>query len=145
MIHGFWSGDFPLPLVRAAVWGDGVRPNWVTVTFVLDTGASDTCIHPLDATRRLGMTPASLDPSGWANPTMSDGVGGSATYLTLPASYAFLHSDRTLAPEFLDEETVGIGALTLSSQALPSLLGWNVLRHFDIHVRKGGPITLERL
>lgn len=141
MIRGFWQHGFPLPLIRVALWVNGISDRWDTITFVVDTGATHTSIHPADATRRLGMSPASLDSRNWPTSTASGGVGGSAYYLTNPARYALFHDDGTL-PEIHDG-SVDIAELTPHNPSIPSLLGWDVLQHYRVHVATDA-IFLER-
>ena len=107
----------------------------------MDTGAALTCIHALDAIRIFGMTPSELDPSTWTNPMSVGGIGGGLLYREEPAQYAFPNTDGTF--EFIDG-TVLIGELR--SQATPALLGWDLLKHFDLHCHGGNQtITLERI
>ncbi len=71
MIRGFFAPDLmPQPLVQAVVVPiPSLRPEWVPVPFVLDTGAPVTCIHADDAHHLLGMPYTSLDPNTWDVPS----------------------------------------------------------------------------
>jgi len=73
----------PLPLVRVRLWLDGISFTWVSVNFVVDTGAAVTCLHPRGAAQ-VGIHSSVLaDPRHWANPTHYGGVGGTASYYAL--------------------------------------------------------------
>ena len=57
------------------------------------------------------------------------GVGGSAIYFVVPAFYAFLQDDdewRLISGE------IRIAQLTTGNERLPSLLGWDILQHFQV-------------
>ncbi|HXU25387.1 MAG TPA: hypothetical protein VN697_15300, partial [Tepidiformaceae bacterium] len=136
--------QFPLPLIRIAVWLEGITSEWVLVPFVVDTGATHTCVHPLDATRLLGMSAASLDAATWPRVEASSGIGGGANYLTTSALYAVMHDDHPTTPPEIITGSIEIGELTAESQTLPSLLGWDVLQHFRVTAEWRGQVTLER-
>ncbi len=122
---------------------DGITAGWVTVPFVIDTGAAMTCVHALDAIRLLGMSPASLDSSTWTNVIDGGGVGGPLKYLGCTAQFAFQRANGTL--EFLDGE-VKIGELRSGQQWMPALLGWDLLQHFRLTIDGGGQaVTLDRI
>lgn len=146
MITGFFdSARGPHPYLIAALNVPLVtRSRWSSVTFMVDTGAAHTCIHPLDAIRSLGMQPAQLvNPALWPKVVQSRGVGGGARYFEVPASYGFASDDGSVE---VIESNVWIGQLTASNQRMPSLIGWNLLKHFDLRVHGGRPsISLERI
>jgi hypothetical protein len=52
-------------------------------------------------------------------------------YYTVTASFAFLHADGT--PLVLDG-TIDIARRPPANQTIPSLLGWDILRHFDVRL-----------
>ena len=128
----------PQPWLRVAVHIDDLGPDWVTVPFVVDTGAARTCVHAMDAIRLFGMSPASLDPTSWAHPTFLGGIGGGLNYLTRTATYAFLRDDGQF---HLIEGDIQIGELR--SQRTPALLGCDLLRHFKLQMDGGSQVTLE--
>lgn len=130
MITGFFAREIlPQPLIRAAVTVPDIRPEWISVAFVIDTGAAHTCIHAVDATRLFGLKQADLDPSRWADAAIIQGVGGSLAYRQLEAEYAFLRDDESwevvAAPVRFGE---------FRSSSTPSLLGWDVLAQFDLEI-----------
>lgn len=146
MISGFFDpARGPYPYLTVAVRVPFVTVDrWVSVQFIVDTGASHTAVHPLDAVRILGLTPAQLlNAAGWPKVVNSGGVGGGATYFECPAEYGFVRDDGSV--EVIADD-VWIGQLTPGSQRMPSLLGWNLLKHFRLEVNGGTPsIVFERL
>ena len=131
----------PQPFVRIAVQLVSIRPDWVVLPFVVDTGAAFTCIHALDATRSFEMSPASLDRAGWSASVPVGGIGGGQLYLARPANYAFQRDDGELE---LFTGTVRIGELR--TQATPALLGWDLLRFFrTVTNGRERTVTLDRL
>lgn len=107
----------------------------------MDTGAAFTCIHAIDASRYFGMMPAQLDPANWTIPIPIGGIGGSRLYLELPANYAFHRDDN--ANELIDG-VIRIGEM--SSAGTPSLLGWDLLKHFEMTMHGANhTISLRRV
>jgi len=144
VISGYFPGEAPPhPYVDVAVRIGELSIEWVLVPFVVDTGAAKTSIHALDAIRRLGMSPADLDPSKWASSIQGTGVGGAVRYRTAAAEYGFHHDDGRW--ELVDGE-VQIGELASHNQGIPSLLGWDLLQHFRLVTHgRDRTIVLERL
>ncbi len=85
MIRGdFESGGLPV------VEGFLTLPRFnvsTGITFLVDTGAYATCIHPRDSER------VSLPFDLLERPVPSDGVGGTATYFLEPATLEFIDGD----------------------------------------------------
>jgi len=106
-----------------------LRDEWISVPFVIDTGAAHTCIHAVDATRLFGLKQADLDPANWPGSTLIQGVGGTLAYRELRASYAFQRDDDAWE---IVEAPVRFGEFRSSST--PSLLGWDVLSQFRLEV-----------
>ncbi len=139
MISGFFAPSvFPHPLVRVAVRIPSFSSQFLVAPFVIDTGAAFSCIHAIDATDIFGIPRTALDPSRWSGAQTGAGVGGSLRYLEVPATYGFPLDEG--GAEFV-EGTVRIGEL--KSGSLPSLLGWDVLRHFRIVIDGDTSVTLE--
>lgn len=145
MIHGFFIPDTPYPLVRAAVNIPYLTENrWVAVTFLVDTGASRTCLHPRDAIDHFKIDESRLaDPTQWRRMPIAGGVGGAAAYFPLPVRYGFVHADGR---EEIVEGTIAVGQLTATNQWIPSLMGWDLLQYFrmDLHGRDK-TLTLDRV
>jgi len=123
-------------MVSAAVRVPGIVNAWKAVEFLLDTGADETCVHPADAALRLGIpVPALADPQNtlWAGakPIQAGGVGGSALYYALPATYAFL--DDQGAVQTVDD-VIQVAMLTATNRGLPSLMGRNILQRFIVTI-----------
>ena len=101
-----------------------------------------TCIHPLDAIVRVGISPATLTgPAAWPRTDSHFGIGGAAQYFVCDATYAFRDTNGEW---FQIKEEIRIAQLTLGNSRLPSLLGWDVLRHFNVALdHAAGTITLD--
>lgn len=142
MISGFFLPDFiHQPLIQVAVQVPAFRPEWVVVTFVIDTGSSISAVHAADAEKVFGLDPADLDPARWASRSQTLGIGGSRDYFTTPASLALPREDGEWD---IVEETLHFGERATGST--PALLGWNVLQHFELLVNsKQGVVRLTRL
>lgn len=146
MISGFFDPEsrWPIPMVQAYITVPDVTPRWTLIDFLVDTGASDTSLHPQDARQRLRIDAELLDsPSRWPSVIHAGGIGGGASYYPVPASYAFFHDDGTL---LVIDGKVDIARPTHVNRRIPSLLGWDVLERFEIVVnRRAGRVTLEPL
>jgi hypothetical protein len=120
-----------LPRVLAAVYLPGITAGWVVVDFVLDTGASTTCIHPLDAITRLHIDQGALaDDHQWTHSESYGGIGGNAvTYYRVPATYLFPATER---PWPRHTGNARLAQLRPFNQMIQSLLGWDVLQHFRL-------------
>ena len=141
MISGFFApGILPQPLIRIAVSIPELGVNAAFVPFIVDTGAAFTVIHAMDSMRYFGATPAMLDPATWLTVKTVGGVGGSLFCKEVTASYGFRHDDTTLE---VIHGTIHIG--DIKSASTPSLLGWDLLKFFNMTVRGAEQIlTLER-
>lgn len=109
------------------------------VPFVIDTGASRSCIHARDARDRFGARRSLLETLPWRQAVRIGGVGGAARALDVPAEFIFRHEDTRIESIFAN---VLIG--DLSTENLPSLLGMDILQKFDLRVHPNN-ITLERV
>jgi hypothetical protein len=120
----------PLPLVVAYVQITGIAENWTPIELLIDTGAAVTCVYPVDATRRFGIAAADLSsPGDWQHVDRKRGVGGEANFFVVQATYAFRHADSNF--QFLQGE-LRIAELSDESAVLPSILGWDVMKHFRL-------------
>ena len=90
------------------------------VTFLIDTGADSTCIHPEDV-RRVGIPLERLSDA-----RVSTGIGGNSVYFREPAVMSF--TDERVKRLYVVE--LLIGEPGESSNKLPSLLGRNILNRW---------------
>jgi len=140
VIAGFFDSHYGFPhvWVRLSIAGG---PSDRLVPFVVDTGASTTVVHAHDALHHLKIPEAQLDPATWplSERRLTSGVGGIAVYRAVEASYAFTveGGNREVV-----RGTLELGGL--GSEGLPSLLGWDVLRHFrlDLNASRGSVALL---
>ena len=118
-------------------------PQWFAVEFLIDTGASVSSLHPLDAIR-LARIPilTLLSPEQWPEQENHGGVGGRATYFPVSAHYAFMHHNGQITQR--EGEQIRIAQLTPTNTRLPSLLGWDILQHYRLTTDWSmGVVTLE--
>ncbi len=134
MISGYFSAKWGCPFVWASVTVAGRPPQ--PVPFLIDTGSATSIVHAKDARTRLNLAMRGLDPAGWPpeETVRRRGVAGVALSRLMDAAFDFAHEDgvtETIA------ETIELGEL--ASEGLPSLLGWDVLRHFrlDLNASRG--------
>jgi hypothetical protein len=81
-------------MLRIALTVPSVSPAEINVDFLVDTGASSTCVHPLDARRKLLIPMEKLtQPPAWDRHERRRRVGGLVLYFEVPARYSFLHDD----------------------------------------------------
>jgi hypothetical protein len=79
----------------------------------------------------------------WPEVTSSIGVGGSTNIFPIPARYGFI--DESGDVEIIDGR-IRVAQLTSANQGLPSLLGWDVLKEFEILInQRAGSLALRRL
>ena len=144
-IHGRFSpaSGWPVPWLRVLLFLPGISPRWRPVTFLLDTGCAESILHPTDAAHRIGIPEDRLrQPALWPDVSVGMGVGGLATF-RVPAQDGVLDESGRIE---LVEGQIRIAELTSASQSLPSLLGWDVLRDFEILInQRAGRVRLRRL
>ena len=138
MISGYFSAHWGCPFVwtRLAIPGRPPQP----VPFLIDTGSATSIVHAKDAITRLNLARAAMEPAAWApeETVRRLGVAGVARSRMIEATFEFTHEDGS--PQAL-AETIELGAV--DSQQLPSLMGWDLLRHFRIELDRGtGTVTL---
>jgi hypothetical protein len=143
VIRGYFNlgSGWPVPWVRVNLFLPGHSRDWQPVEFLLDTGASVSCLHPLDAVLVGIEAPRLTSAASWARREQSFGVGGAAANFVTPARYAFERIDEP--PYFIDSD-IRVAQLTRANQRLPSLLGWDVLKHFALSIdQEAGEVTLR--
>lgn len=117
-------------MIRVLLYWPGISKSWAPVDFLLDTGAGTSVVHPLDATTRLGIADAVLrNPSTWPIQRTAHGIGGASSEYSVPAVYALQRDDGTWARH---QKDLAIARPTPGHQTLPSLLGWDILRHYRV-------------
>lgn len=136
MIRGcFADPAWPVPTVQAAVAAPQLGPGAPVPEFLVDTGATRTCLHPADVVAKFGVDPSLLaDSRQWSRHVTPHGVGGQAIYYPVSATFAFLHDDLTVQEI---QEEIWVAQLRDGNETLPSLLGWDVLRHFELVLNWG--------
>lgn len=107
------EGRLLIPRLRVDHW----------ITFLLDTGAERTCLHPRDTNR------ARIPIETLGGVIQSRGVGGLSTYNREPALLSFNDHPytRVYAIELLIADT------REGNQGLPSLLGRDVLNNWNVN------------
>ena len=113
------------------------------IEFLVDTGASASCLHPRDALDRVGFTSDELVALARAAPASRSfvGVTGSAVYAGVPAQYLLVHDDGQLQAIDADIHIAQPVAINLT---IPSILGWDILQHFRIVLdRRTGEVLLQ--
>lgn len=117
--------------------------GFVSIDFLVDTGATDSLIHPQDAKIKIGIDSSLLgDPAQWPNHEPTDGVGGQATCYVEPAVFLFHHDNGQAARQITHE--IRIVPPTATNDTLPSLLGMDILSQFKLTVDYVGlNLTLE--
>jgi hypothetical protein len=135
LIRGFFAAEEQLPRVTVRIELEsipGAGNLTAQVDFVVDTASTDSCLHPGDA-RAIEALPRAvlMDPSRWPIHREHAGVGGSGTYFLAPCTYVFAHENGALQSI---EGTIDIAYPTLANLGVPSVLGWDVLQHFAIHL-----------
>lgn len=143
MIRGRYhpNARWPVPLVRVWIRAEDISPEWVPVECLVDTGAAVTSVHPRDATARLKIDPKRLaSTDSWPAGNRLGGISGSATYFPVPAAFGFLHDDGAFQ---ILTGTLHVAMATRSNRTIPSLLGWDLLRHFEVLINHAaGLVTL---
>ena len=92
------------------------------MTFLLDTGADRTCLHPRDTGR------ARIPIEELGSPMESRGVGGTSSYYREPTLLLF--NDQSYTRIYVVE--LLIAEQREGNEGLPSLLGRDVINHWNI-------------
>lgn len=145
MIRGFFDVGYPTPVPK--IWIGlalpGITAEWIAVDFVVDTGASVTCLHPLDAIERVGLSGSRLREMTADFPTdrSISGITGLAEYLIVPAQYLLVHEGQ--AAQTIDG-LIRVARPVPGNERIPSLLGWDILAQFRITLdRRTGEVLLQ--
>ena len=138
MIRGFFDVEYPMPVPK--IWIGlalpGITAKWIAVDFVVGIGASVTCLHPIDAIGRVGLSSGRLREMTADFPTdrSISGITGLAEYLIVPAQYLLVHEER--AAQTIDG-LIRVAQPVPGNERIPSLLGWNILD------RRTGEVLLQ--
>lgn len=146
MIRGEFdpADPYPKPWVRVFVYLEGISQQWEQIRLLIDTGSAATCLHPADALA-VGVPRRSLlRRQSWPDdPVMVRGVGGTMEYYSTRASFGCTTVDGNL---HVVDRNILIAKATPTNTALPSLLGWDILRDFHIAVQYDtGLVSLDPL
>ena len=119
-----------------------VSPIAETIDFLIDTGSISTTLHPRDMIRSFHLTRGELAaPERWNRSRTGIGIGGRVMEFIEAAQLRLRRDDGTLRTF---EHDVLIAQLTSENEYLPSLLGWDVLRHFRLTLdTRTGVVLLE--
>ena len=145
MIRGFFdptSFERPVPRFWVSMRLPGVSPRWALVNFLIDTGAPSTALHPSDMVKRFELDVTRLaSPEQWSRRTTITGISGGVVSYIEPATYAFLREDQTVLE--LNQDVL-IAQWMPANEELPSVLGWDILRHFGLSLdARTGKVLLE--
>ena len=128
MIRGYFNVDSNRPQLSVALFLPGISPRWAMVEFLIDTGADSTVLAPAAAVDLFDISSDRLsDPSNWPDRIRALGVGGSTLVYRTLARFDFASENGI---EHSLSGTILIPRPIPSAVAPPSLLGWDVLRHF---------------
>jgi len=119
-------------VVEAGLWIPTITPEPKIVDFVIDTGADRTTLQPVDA-RNVFDLPLELleNERAWASVTTVSGISQPATCYVVPARVVFQHVDGRTQDVAL---RLYVMKPTQHNRTLPSLLGWDVLRRFELRL-----------
>ena len=139
-IQGYFKsgrGELPAPYVDVGVYL--LRSGAVeVVSFLIDTGADVTCLHPEDI-RRMGIDRRLLTPGSLNYPR---GIGGTAGYYREPALLLF--PDRDRGDTFCQLAVIIYeNPEDPAMERAPSLLGRDFLNRCDLRLNRSQ--TLARL
>ena len=131
-----------MPLLDALLYVPAIDGH-ITIQFLVDTGADLTVIHPHDSLRLAGADPHN---ERWATirqfpSERFGGAGRDLPYFGVPAVLGFNNDDGTI-----DQLPIRVwfGEPVSALQEHESLLGRDVLEHFDLTFSQGRSIALAR-
>ena len=117
-----------MPVIRASLHLPGITQDFVAIDFLVDTGATESYLHPQDAKVRVGIDPSMLaEPQRWPDRQVTNGIGGTVICYVRPAIFLFHHDD---GQEQQITHEISIVPPTPANSVLPSILGMDVLSHF---------------
>lgn len=144
MVKGFLStfGFVPMtpaPAVQGLIYLPRLKLISGWIRFMVDTGATDTCLHGTAALALQDkMRPSTL--------TSSRGVGGASSYYREKAIVILVEENGRPLPFPVNLLIQLVGPEGLEQPPNPSLLGRDILRDFDLRVNlRTGSVLLNKL
>ena len=144
MVKGFLStfGFVPMtpaPAVQGLVYIPRLRLGIGWVRFMVDTGASNTCLHgTVVLALQNRMRQSTL--------TYSRGVGGRGAYYKERAVVILVEENRNPLPFIIDLRIQCVEPEGLEQPPNPSLLGRDILQNFDLRVNlRTGLVRLNKI
>ena len=133
---------FRMPAVQAMAHLPAISDRWGYVEFLVDTGAAITVLHPRDVQRVFRIEAARLRTSdAWPRSDRSLGSAGPTVNYIARGLIVFRHDDGVIQTI---EQDIRIAQMTDHNATLPSVLGWDVLRHFHVCAdRRTGVVRLD--
>lgn len=143
--HSIVSGGAPLIAVQVTL-----NDRSEEITFLIDTSADATVLHPVDAYPILGDDLRTIDFDRDPRRVPGLGVGGAVDRVVRDATLTLRSEDRRLHPiemPILVARPIPSEPGDHGNWRLPSLLGRDFLRHFHLELRCGDrrQLTLETL
>ena len=129
LVLGDPAGSYTAPAALPYVWTIVHLPAFdrrALVTFLIDTGADVTTLHPQDSLRLL--SPSEF--SGLTKPVALGGAGAGVNHYPLDATIVFMHDDQRLHSIDI---TAYVAEPTTLNMRYESLLGRDALDHFVMH------------
>jgi hypothetical protein len=145
VIRGFFyeSTSTAMPIVVVGFVLPHRGMGYAPIPFVLDSGAASTALHPHDAFSILAFTRdefAELPRIARARHPLI-GITGPTAYYVVPARYI---SGRDDGSPYVIDADVHIAEPVPGNAAIPSVLGWDILRHFRITLdHRTGEVLLD--
>lgn len=145
MIRGYFDALYqpPVPIIVVGLILPHRPTAYTPIEFVLDTGASTTCLHPRDALQRAHFSEAELEELARTSPQDRSltGITGIGEYFVLPVRYLLGHDDGHL--DLLDGE-LRVARPRPANMNIPSVLGWDILERYRIILgRRTGEVLLQ--
>lgn len=133
MIRGYFDHlnfERPMPRVEGGLSLPRLSPLPVRIDFLIDTGASSSTIHPADMWDGFRLTTRELADAGrWHGQSVGVGIGGQVLHYR---EVGRIHLPRLDRSEWVEGIEALIAQPTPQNRIFPSLLGWDVLRHFRL-------------
>jgi hypothetical protein len=133
MIRGYFEPfrfERPVAQIEVDVSLPRVSPFPAKIEFLIDTGATSSTVHPSDMLSRFRVIPSELaSAERWPRQRAGWGIGGRVIDYIESAELRFRRDNGTV---LMLAQDILIAQFTPENEDLPSLLGWDVLRHFRL-------------